>query len=941
MIQILNIFDTLLRKLQSLKSGGIILKFLIEIDQRNQINVITVSSQKVNKEEIGEPQFEYSNLSLTEISEDYYYSDLFQSNDEIVSYKKSRRKLTNLLDPVSNFNSEIPIITYYSYKGGMGRSTNLMLTSTYLARHYQKKVVIIDCDFEAPGFSNFFLENPGAPRNQNGLLEYFFDSEIESNLNLNNYSWEVSKEFSKDGEIRIIPAGNLSIQNLDNEEFSTDLNHYLEGLSRLDFSSTEYIISKFEAIIKTIINQINPDVIFIDSRTGFTDILGITGFKLATHIVGFFSNSVQNLPGIYHFIDNVKYISENKTKSDFRTIIVNSFSTPTLFEDFKSRVDDYISTNSLSSEDGLLIPEYFYFPYEPELALLGTSMEIRENWLKQIDRERIGEPEIAKKLNSFINEFKNEKASSEIYSPQLIDKYQIEEQLNSFNECQSQILTKLRDNWPDLYADNGEIDFNGDFIKGKFFYRESMKDIFNFQKFLITGSKGTGKSYLFQALKNENIVNRLKELAQKKHLNIHFLHLVDKTHNYFISTSGFSSFKDLIEKIGENDFYRKFWKVYTWKAIVDEISKGEIAEQINFKTKVPINFSIKNNDTEMKEMILFISDIENIILVEKELESIDSLLNSKQIDIIAIYDNLDLMVEPIDWKYQMASLINFWEYSNFKRIHSKLFVRTDLFKRIVGLNNSQALVNKTISIEWKKEEIFNYFFNLVRIFAKSEFISTVKFYDFESESDDATTWIDSFHSDFKTENQKDFDEFTLRKLCWVFFGRYPDIKAHGESYDWLYKNVMNADETISLRPFIDLLKLSIDEFFKDQPKDNSAVLPSKYYTNKNVRKGAVNKHFEDLVIERGNESLRAIFEFIDDTPEYRYYEFWNRDFQSLLSKAKEKNTLIETLKELEELLIINGIVRKIPMGQDTKYTFAFLYKYRLGLGSRGMRRKFR
>ena len=58
----------------------------------------------------------------------------------------------------------------------------------------------------------------------------------------------------------------------------------------------------------------------------------------------------------------------------------------------------------------------------------------------------------------------------------------------------------------------------------------------------------------------------------------------------------------------------------------------------------------------------------------------------------------------------------------------------------------------------------------------------------------------------------------------MFFGQYPDIQAHGESYDWLYKNVMNADETISIRPFLDLLELSIDEFLNDFYKDKANVI---------------------------------------------------------------------------------------------------------------------
>lgn len=926
MIQLLNIFDSLVKKLKELKRISKIDKFLIDIDQRNTINVLVVTDLPILKDEFSDFDFNFVHLTFSELDEDFFYNQMFiDRGDEIIEYKNSRRKLTNFLDPNSSYSPQIPIVTYYSYKGGMGRSTNLVLTTTHLARHYKKRIVIIDCDFEAPGFSNFFTENPASPRNQNGLIEYFFDSEIDSAINLNNYSWEVSKEYSDDGEIRIIPAGNLSIENaLGNDEFNTDLKHYLEGLSRLDFSSTEYMISKFEVLISDITKQFNPDAIFIDSRTGFTDIFGITALKLATHVVGLFSNSVQNLPGIYQFIDSIKEIPERK--KEFRALIVNAFSDADFFEEFKEDVNSHILRNTPDDTTFLFTPEYFYFRYNTTLSEIGTSREKKRNWLEQVDSKEFGKGyvDLAEKLNSFINEYYGESRTNEVVSTEA-DATE-SNTINNDSIEQESILSKLKKegNWPELYAEDSHINYEEEISKGTFFFRESMKDIFNFHKFLVLGNKGTGKSYLFQALKKSSVVDKLKEQAQKKNLKIQFLHLVDKTNKYFISTEHLEGVSEI------SDFYNKFWKVYTWKAIIDQI--GNV---IKFESSVQSSFKILYNDTSsMKDIVSFISVTDNIIKIEKELIEIDKILNSEQIDIIAIYDNLDLMVAPINWKNQVAPLINFWDYANFKRIHSKLFIRTDLYIRIVGLNNSQSLVNKTISIEWRKEEIFNYFFNLVRVYAKEEFINVVERYNFESQSEDSTAWKVKFFRDFKQNKQKDFDEYTLRRLCWVFFGRYPDVKAHGESYDWLYKNVMNADETISLRPFIELLKLSIDKYFSDADKDRTVILSKIYYTDKSVRKGAVENHFNDLIKEKGNENLRYIFDYIDNHSDYQYFEFSQKEFTSLLSNVKSEYQLNESTKELEELLIINGIVRKIHTGGGLKYTFAFLYKYRLGLGNR-------
>ncbi|AZA54081.1 KGGVGR-motif variant AAA ATPase [Chryseobacterium sp. G0201] len=949
MILLFQGFDLLAKHLKEEKDKKKINKYSISINQRNEIEIIVITDNEFDKENIESVlpsiDFIFFKISNDELNEDYFYSQKFQKyGDEIIEYENSRRKLTNLLNPGNDFMPDIPVITYYSYKGGMGRSTNLVLTTTHLARNYNKKIVIIDCDFEAPGFSNFFLEEPSSPRNQNGLIEYLFDKELSPNINLNEYSWEVSKEYSSNGEIRIIPAGNLDIEEeVNNDNFPTNLNQYLEGLSRLDFTSTDKIITRFKLLIKDIQDQYSPDAIFIDSRTGFTDIFGITALHLSSQIVGIFGNSVQNNPGIYQFIDSIKSLT--KIKKDFNPpIIINAFSNTKLFDKFKKKINTYIEKNDSENETFLLSPEYFHFRYDSVLSELGTSDEDKETWISMVDSSGflIGYKDVSEKLIQYLHkEEKSERDQLQEASNYTTEKNNPSLNLLSenstsvydskidFPETQQKILLNLQEKWPNLYADSENVDYQIEFDEKRIFYRDSMKDLFNFNKFIVLGNKGTGKSYLFQALKNDNITNELKAQAQKSNLKIDFLHLVDKKDNYFISTKGLESFKQDIDKIG--DFYTKFWKIYTWKSIIDKINPI-----LNFNSSIKKTFSIKNNDTEnLKLIVEFIQDLNNIIAVEKELEEIDSLLNSMQTDIIAIYDNLDLMVEPYKWKDEMSSLINFWQFSNYKRIHCKLFLRSDLYKTIRGINNVQSLKNSIISIEWQKEEIFNYFFNLVKQYAKEEFIDAVDSYDFKKISNDALEWKREFEKKFTNEKQHQFDENILRKLCWVFFGQYPDIKAHGESYDWLYKNVMNADETISIRPFLDLLSLSIKEYTKDYYKDSSSVLPEKYYTAKPVRSEAVKSHFEDLITEKGNENLEYIFEFIDKNEEYQYYQLMRNDLYDLLNNVISKYNLDTTIEDLEDLLIINGIIKQIG---NFKYSFAFLYKYRLGLKSRKRRR---
>ena len=94
-----------------------------------------------------------------DLESDIFFEDLFKSPKKI-SFE-SRRRLSNLLNiQDDSYKSPCPVVTFYSYKGGMGRSTAMAACASYLAMHYEKRIVIVDCDLEAPGFTNYYLEEP-------------------------------------------------------------------------------------------------------------------------------------------------------------------------------------------------------------------------------------------------------------------------------------------------------------------------------------------------------------------------------------------------------------------------------------------------------------------------------------------------------------------------------------------------------------------------------------------------------------------------------------------------------------------------------------------------------------------------------------------------------------------------------------------------------------
>jgi Mrp family chromosome partitioning ATPase len=65
------------------------------------------------------------------------------------------------------------VVTFYSYKGGVGRSMAVANVGVLLAQ-WGYKVLLVEFDLEAPGLENFFenFSEPGDLRNKRGIAEF-------------------------------------------------------------------------------------------------------------------------------------------------------------------------------------------------------------------------------------------------------------------------------------------------------------------------------------------------------------------------------------------------------------------------------------------------------------------------------------------------------------------------------------------------------------------------------------------------------------------------------------------------------------------------------------------------------------------------------------------------------------------------------------------------
>jgi len=183
------------------------------------------------------------------------------------------------------------VYTFYSYKGGVGRSMALANIATLLSRR-GRKVLAVDFDLEAPGLQRFFQQCLDSERNRvntPGVVELFSSIREGSSL-----GWEecifTARPISYGEPISIISAGKSD-------------NKYTERVRQLNFSQLfeqHDLGHKLEQIREEW--RAAYDVVLIDSRTGITDIGGICTIHLPDVLVAFFTTNDQSIEGTRHVL---------------------------------------------------------------------------------------------------------------------------------------------------------------------------------------------------------------------------------------------------------------------------------------------------------------------------------------------------------------------------------------------------------------------------------------------------------------------------------------------------------------------------------------------------------------------------------------------------------------------------------------------------------------
>lgn len=170
------------------------------------------------------------------------------------------------------------ILTFYSFKGGVGRSFTLANVAVLLAR-WGYTVLTIDWDLEAPGLHHYFA--PVMPREPaGGVIDLAYDFLAGAD----KPSAHAIRLDLEDGRVALLAAGRRD-------------EHYAARVQGIDWA--DLYARGFATFLERCRDTwtANYDFVLIDSRTGISDIGGICTAHLPDRLVVLFTANQQSVEG--------------------------------------------------------------------------------------------------------------------------------------------------------------------------------------------------------------------------------------------------------------------------------------------------------------------------------------------------------------------------------------------------------------------------------------------------------------------------------------------------------------------------------------------------------------------------------------------------------------------------------------------------------------------
>lgn len=879
-----------------LKLNDLSSKYYIVRDVFGKISVYVIGNAEINELETELRRALGDNWinRIDKVSEsDYLFTEITKNaakiQDNIFYAERPLVKRTWNISKRIRATEQERIITFYSYKGGVGRTTTLAMTALQLAR-IGKKVVVVDLDLEAPGVSTLLKPEMDYPKY--GVVDFLIEVEnCHDEIDINEYVYSVSNKKLiglTGGEVLVMQAANLQ---------NGEVDEYYNKLSRIDFNMPKYLEKEnpIENLIVLLKEEYHPDFIFIDSRAGIHDIGGLTLLRYSDEVVPVFYGNEQNMLGL-------KFIIPKLIEFDIPFYLINS-PMPASEEEAEIELQYYLrSSFEILEQNGYFkdIPEIFdqsspHYPLSIRYDVLNANIISDEKMVQILNVN--GEENIYKILAS-------ELASSD----EVTDITEFKE-----DDSRNEILNSIQNIALEVAAAENEFSDLQSFMKN-FYPLKEYRYIFDNNKFLITGPKGSGKTALFNVLKCPEYAHRLAKYVDVKSDSIErteWITGLDLGGDY-PTPANFRAIGNCENRV----FYAAFWRILAVKAlknvIVDVLK--EYPDYLNhiFSCKYSQIRDIISGDKSIDEKLSeFFCDL-------------DVALKVKDRTVILTYDALDYCIDADLRKVFISELINLWSEMNIrlKNIKSKIFLREDIYKNEVSnITDKIKLNNYRTTINWS----YDYLLAIVwkRMLESSP---KLKMVIEKMLLKNGYSLIDSEEVGLIPTPNMENNKLILAELIGDKMGK--GNKAY--TYNWISYRLSDTNNNIVPRSILKLFSLAAKNELGEGKRDTTKLITPKALEN------SVNAVSEDRVTDMGEEypEYRKMFSDLKNfCPTFPVEEDVLKE--GLKQCGLEEGELKTNIDKLKDIGILKEYQRK--KSDPIRYHIPDIYLKGMGLVRKGFR----
>jgi len=315
-------------------------------------------------------------------------------------------------------------VTFYSFKGGVGRTLAMVNVGVELANS-GKKVLLVDFDLEAPGIDTFAELRPSSPNA--GIVDYVTHYVSHGTIpDLKPFVYQADVPLRQGGTVWVMPAGRRD----------ATYGARLASIDWQDLYSNRDGFLLLEDLKLRWAEELKPDYVLVDSRTGHTEVGGICTRQLPDTVAVFFVPNEQNLSGLSGVVQairdeekrnpgrkiNLEFVASNVPNLDdeeeILQLMLRRFSR-TLGYDKATTIERYDSLHLLNQSIFVTsrpksrlskqyrrllqqIVEHNLEDREAALRVLSRSLNVRDSWLHREHRPSKSRADVSTQLQTIL-----------------------------------------------------------------------------------------------------------------------------------------------------------------------------------------------------------------------------------------------------------------------------------------------------------------------------------------------------------------------------------------------------------------------------------------------------------------------------------------------------------------------------------------------------------